>query len=261
MLKPDEIPNYTGDVILTTREEFPSKSDKIGNYIQKYSSEKSYNPTHLMKDNRPGRSMGTTQQNSQTNNTDCKKQAPSQEGVLRTHANQQTPNGNSQRYVQERDGKHTDSTFVCNSHKILLYDDEMKHGSTITLVLLLQRCGITGDDLIVGIDPGRRIGLSVFYGSVEIERQLFISIERMSSHIRHIFKYIKSTRHLIRIGDGDMTTAWRICRTLDVIDTPYSLEFVNESGTSPRTRHCNSRGKQDMLAARAIAQRDPWVMA
>ncbi len=172
VLKPAEIPNYTGDVILTTREEFPSKSDKI-----------------------------------------------------------------------------------------LLYDDEMKHGSTITLVLLLQRCGITGDDLIVGIDPGRRIGLSVFYGSVEIERQLFISIERMSSHIRHIFKYIKSTKHLIRIGDGDMTTAWRICRMLDVIDTPYSLEFVNESGTSPRTRHCNSRGKQDMLAARAIAQRDPWVMA
>lgn len=172
VLKPDEIPNYTGDVILTTREEFPSKSDKI-----------------------------------------------------------------------------------------LLYDDEMKHGSTITLVLLLQRCGIIGDDLIVGIDPGRRIGLSVFYGSVEIERQLFISIERMTSHIRHIFKYIKSTRHLIRIGDGDMTTAWRICRMLDVIDTPYSLEFVNESGTSPRTRHCNSRGKQDMLAARAIAQRDPWVMA
>lgn len=171
VLKPDEIPNYTGDVILTTREEFPSKSDKI-----------------------------------------------------------------------------------------LLYDDEMKHGSTITLVLLLQRCGITGDDLIVGIDPGRRIGLSVFYGSVEIERQLFISIERMSSHIRYIFKYIKSTRHLIRIGDGDMTTAWRICRMLDVINTPYSLEFVNESGTSPRTRHCNSRGKQDMLAARAIAQRDPWVM-
>lgn len=143
-----------------------------------------------------------------------------------------------------------------NIDKIMLYDDEMEHGSAITLALL-QRCGIPDDSIIIGIDPGRRIGLSVFYGGMEIERQLFTSMEKM---VFHIFEHVKSTGRLIRIGDGDMPTAWRICRILDGINIPYKLEFINESGTSPRTRHCNSGGKRDMLAARAIAQREQLVI-
>lgn len=146
-----------------------------------------------------------------------------------------------------------------NVDKILLYDDEVEHGSTIALALLLQRTGIPDDSMIIGLDPGRRIGFSVFYGGVEIERQLFTSMADMVLHIRHIFGHIRSGRRVIRIGDGNMSVAWRIYRTLDGISVPYKLEFINESGTSPRKRHCNSRGKRDMLAARAIAQRDQLV--
>lgn len=136
----------------------------------------------------------------------------------------------------------------------------MEHGYTVALARLLQRCGTLDDDMTIGIDPGRRIGMSVFYGGMEIERQLFTSIEKMALHIYHIFRHIQSPRRIIRIGDGGMSTAWRICRTLGGIDIPHRLEFINESGTSPRTRHCNSGGKRDMLAARAIAQRDQLVV-
>lgn len=146
-----------------------------------------------------------------------------------------------------------------NVNQVILYDDDLRRGSAVALALLLERRGEFGRDLVIGIDPGQRLGLSIFYGGSEIERVLFVSINAMVFHISDIINSIKSTRCLIRIGNGDMHTAWDIHEALYAIGVPVQVEFVNEAGTSPRIRHCNRRGKRDMLAAREIAQRDPRI--
>ena len=93
---------------------FPHPNEKKGNDIQKYSSVRPYNPTHVMMCNRPERSMGTTPLNSQTNNTDCKIQAPSQEGVLRNSCQPTNPEW-QQPTICMGVSDNVNCTLVCNS--------------------------------------------------------------------------------------------------------------------------------------------------
>ena len=143
----------------------------------------------------------------------------------------------------------------CCAGKALLYIDEIERGPAIAQILLLRRCGMFGGDTIVGIDPGRRLGVSVFYGGLELERELFVSADRMVSHVSDLLEHAGPGRRTIRIGDGDMARALAIREMFRRIAAPSRIELVDESGTSPRGRHCNGGGKRDMLAARAIAMR------
>ena len=136
----------------------------------------------------------------------------------------------------------------------LLFLDELERGSAVALSLLLRRCGVFGDDLVAGIDPGQRLGLAVSYAGREVESSLFTSVRVLVSHLSDIITGIGASSCTIRMGDGEMVTAGRVCESLAAADLPpFRLEFVNEAGTSPRGRSCNRRGKRDMLAARAIA--------
>ena len=51
-----------------------------------------------------------------------------------------------------------------NVNQVMLYDDDLRRGSAVALALLLERRGEFGRDLVIGIDPGQRLGLSIFYG-------------------------------------------------------------------------------------------------
>lgn len=136
----------------------------------------------------------------------------------------------------------------------LLFPDELERGSAAALSLLLRRCGVFGNDLVVGIDPGQRPGLVVSYAGREVEAALFISTRALVSHVSDLLAGIEASSYIIRIGDGEMVSAGRIYEALAADLPPFRLEFVNEAGTSPRGRNCNRRGKRDILAARAIAE-------
>ena len=137
----------------------------------------------------------------------------------------------------------------------LLFCDELERGSAVALSVLLRRCGVFGDDLVIGIDPGQRLGLAVSYAGRELETALFTSARALVDHVSDLLAGIEASSYTIRIGNGEMVSAARVCGALAAADLPpFRLEFINESGTSPRGRNCNRRGKRDMLAARAIAE-------
>ena len=139
--------------------------------------------------------------------------------------------------------------------KAVLYEDELERGSAVALAALIRRCGCLDDELVVGVDPGKRLGLSVFYAGEEVERSLFSSVDGLASHVCRVLERTGAARRVVRIGNGEMATARRLVAAISAAGPPpFRLEFVNEVGTSPRTRHCNRRGERDMLAARAIAQ-------
>lgn len=138
---------------------------------------------------------------------------------------------------------------------VLLYEEYTEWGPTVSLSILLRRCGALGDELVVGVDPGQRLGLSVLYGGQEVERSLATSPAGLVLRVSHILGWPGPARRVVRIGNGDMATAKLIHSMLKSFDLPpFRLELVDEMGTSLRTKHCNQRGKRDMLAARAIAQ-------
>ena len=142
--------------------------------------------------------------------------------------------------------------------KILLYEDILEHHPTVLRGLMMQRLGLhfEEENLILGIDPGQRIGLSVFYYGIEIESSVHNSIEELVFHIIDILGGLGTKRKILKIGDGNMSIAKQIVKTLNLkFCSSFELEFVDERKTSVKIKNFNQRGKRDMLSAKYISQR------
>lgn len=114
------------------------------------------------------------------------------------------------------------------------------------------------DVLIIGVDPGKRIGISVIYMHNEIGCFVESSPSRVVQLISVLIAGIDSKKKTVRIGDGDMYMArlmatWLKSRFSGLVE----IEIVDERGTSFPLNSCkNRRGLRDIYSARKIAQRN-----
>jgi hypothetical protein len=125
--------------------------------------------------------------------------------------------------------------------------------------LMIQKLqvGLEKNELVLGIDPGLRTGLSVFYYGKEIERSVFTSIEALVMHIAKILAELRADRKIIKIGNGNMNLAKEIMELLNLrFCSDFELEFVDERKTSLKIKNYNQRGKRDMMSAKYISQRE-----
>jgi len=144
------------------------------------------------------------------------------------------------------------------THIPILQDEIFDKEPTIIRALMIQKLesGLE-DELLIGIDPGQRMGLSIFYFGNEIERSIYTSIEELISHMINILADLKAKRKLVRIGNGDMVLARKITNLLNLrFCSHFELEFVDEQKTSPKIKNHNRRGKRDMMSARFITKRE-----
>ena len=141
----------------------------------------------------------------------------------------------------------------------ILHEEVFEKHFTVIRGLMLQKLGLDyeEDNLIIGIDPGKRIGLSVFYYGKEIENSFYSSIDELVLHIIGIFGNLRSSRKIIKIGNGNMEVAKEIEKILNLrFCSSFELEYVDESKTSLKIKNFNQRGKRDMLSAKFISQRE-----
>ncbi len=141
----------------------------------------------------------------------------------------------------------------------MLDEDIFEQHFTVIRGLMLQKLDLNYDenDLIIGIDPGKQIGLSVFYFGKEIESSFYLSIEKLVLHIIDILGNLRSKRKIIKIGDGNMDIAKKIKKLLNLqFCSSFELEYVDESKTTLKIKNYNQRGKRDMLSAKFISQRE-----
>jgi len=127
--------------------------------------------------------------------------------------------------------------------------------------LMIQKLQICLDknELVLGIDPGSRTGLSVFYYGKEIERSFFNSIEALVMHVARILAELKADRKIVKIGNGNMNLAREITTLLNLrFCSDFELEFVDERKTSLKIKNYNQRGKRDMMSAKYITQREGY---
>jgi len=114
--------------------------------------------------------------------------------------------------------------------------------------------------LILGIDPGERIGVSVTYLENELSRTFFVSLDALIPYLISILAELPAARKIIKIGNGDMKTATTILEQLNLkFCSKFEIEFVDESSTSLKIKNHNQRGKRDMLSAQFISQRSGYV--
>lgn len=156
-------------------------------------------------------------------------------------------------------------TTVRESSKIpsnlVLLDDEFDYDPTIVRGRIAQKLesGIHGSSLIIGIDPGNRIGLSVFYYEKEIESSIYTSVDDLISHIVKILVGLNAERKVVKVGNGNMQIAKQITNLLNLrFCSHFELEFVDERRTSLRVKNYNKRGIRDKLSARYITQREGY---
>ena len=70
--------------------------------------------------------------------------------------------------------------------------------------------------LILGIDPGERIGVSVTYLENELSRTFFVSLDTLIPYLISILAELPAARKIIKIGNGDMKTATTILEQLNL---------------------------------------------
>jgi len=145
--------------------------------------------------------------------------------------------------------------------KTILDEDLFEKHFTVIRGLMLQKLNLDYDemDLVMGIDPGQQIGLSVFYFGKEIESSFFSSIEKLVLHIIDILGNLRAKQKIIKIGNGNMDVAKKIVKLLHLkFCSSFELEYVDESKTSLKIKNFNQRGKRDMLSAKFISQREGY---
>ncbi len=143
----------------------------------------------------------------------------------------------------------------------VLCAEEFDADPTVIKGLITQKleAGFHECTLVLGIDPGNRIGLSVFYYQNEIESSTYTSLDELISHIVRILAGLKADRKIVKIGNGNMKIARHIINRLNLsFCSHFEFEFVDERKTSLKIKNYNKRGERDKMSARYITQRDGY---
>lgn len=113
--------------------------------------------------------------------------------------------------------------------------------------------------ILVGIDPGKRMGLAVFYGQTELTFNTFNSASTLCSKIEAFARGIPSSRMLVRVGNGNRSMAARLVEGLSREVPDAVIEVVDESKTSKGSSKMKGV-ERDQVAAAKIAFRKGIVV-
>ncbi len=110
-------------------------------------------------------------------------------------------------------------------------------------------------DLLIGVDPGSKIGLAMFYGGRELGTMTANSVEGSVESLVAVVQQVPHTSLAVKIGAGEPKASLRLARLLrERLPQSASVEIVNESGTSVANRRAVGVTR-DQRAAAMIAFR------
>lgn len=142
---------------------------------------------------------------------------------------------------------------------VVLFEEEFDYDPTVIRGKIVHKLesGFHRSSLVLGIDPGNRIGLSIFYYENEIESSIYTSVDDLVSHIVKILVGLNAEQKIVKIGNGNMKVAQQIANLLNLrFCSHFELEFVDERKTSLRGKNYNKKGLRDKISARYITQRE-----
>lgn len=160
---------------------------------------------------------------------------------------------------------HIDSSLIITTkeerdsilHHNILLDSELGEDPAIIKARILHSVSNSLDNtLLIGIDPGKRIGLSVLYMNEEIDSRVITSIDELLELIDMLVENIETDKAIVKIGYGDLKLALKIASEMSYRLDSIDIELVDEYGTTS-IRDASPRRKdvRDRLSARAIAYR------
>lgn len=154
-----------------------------------------------------------------------------------------------------------DEAGIVNKKGVVMIDTELEKYPAIAKAKILRSImgeRVVDDQLVIGIDPGSRIGISAIYLHHEIASAVVESSPQDAiNSVAAMVGGIESRKKVVKIGDGNISMAIQIARILKMkFKDGVSIEIVDEHGTSlPQNTDANRRGIRDRSSARAIAFR------
>ena len=115
---------------------------------------------------------------------------------------------------------------------------------------VLSRLKDEQDAILVGVDPGERIGLAAFYGQTELAFYTLGSRAVVCSRVKAFAKGIPGNGVLVRVGDGDRLLARKLVEELAREVPEATIELVDESGTSVGGSKTHGMQRDEVAAAR-----------
>ena len=106
--------------------------------------------------------------------------------------------------------------------------------------------------LLIGVDPGLRMGMAVYYSGIKLGSPTFNSVELLRRKVSDVVQRIPHSKALVRVGNGSPRQSRAIAESITAQLPDVVVEIVDEKGTSVR----NSKGlTRDQVAAEKIAFR------
>jgi RNase H-fold protein (predicted Holliday junction resolvase) len=156
-----------------------------------------------------------------------------------------------------------DEAGIVNKKVAVMLDTDLeKYPAVAKAKILRSIAGPQADDqLLVGIDPGSRIGISAIYLQQEIASTVEPSPEDAVEQVCALLGGIASRKKIVKIGDGDIRMARLIAMAIKFrFKDNVHVELVDERGTS-QNAEANRRGARDRSSARTIAFRTGKIVA
>ena len=108
-------------------------------------------------------------------------------------------------------------------------------------------------DILIGIDPGSRLGMAIYFGDCILAGRTFNSLDNLGKFISKMAKRFPDSSVVLKIGNGSPILALRIAKMMNEAISRVRIELVDERGTSSRPE--GGRTKRDQDAAAKIALR------
>ena len=134
--------------------------------------------------------------------------------------------------------------------------EEIEYSETFLCLIMNKINHVESDLITIGIDPGLRIGITVYNGRKKIYWNVLSSIKELQKIINEIFEFFIHVKKIIKIGNGNKKVSNNLARILKLqLDEHSIIEIVNEFGTSLSKSRPNRRGLRDIKSADIIAFR------
>ena len=143
--------------------------------------------------------------------------------------------------------------------EILIYDELTDPSKVVDNAVQLLRGKKYFREVIIGIDPGKRLGLVVLGDGIILKKMEFINIKDKIKEIIRILKETKAKKKIVKIGNGVKAEQNILFKLLNE-ELPHNIiiESVDEKGTTKNIKkdHNHRKDSIDVLSAIKISMRN-----
>jgi hypothetical protein len=132
--------------------------------------------------------------------------------------------------------------------------EDLDESVDVARAQILARLSEGDRTLLVGLDPGSRIGMVAFLGETRLASRTFNSKSGACNSVVRLVEGVSVRRSVVRIGDGDPALASWLAENIAPRLPGTAVEIVDESGTS-RSPSVKGLQKDQSSAARIAFRR------